>query len=424
MTIHIVTAGETAASIAANYGVSPAFLISDNEIPPDGALAVGQTLVIRFPRQVHSVREGESLSSIAAAYGITVRRLWQNNWQLGGGTELYPGQTLVISYLEPPIGRGFFNGYAYPFINSRLLNQQLPYLSSLTPFTYGINAEGGLLPLNDDAMLSAARQRGTRPVLHLSSYTEEDTFDTQRAAMVLTEPEVQNQLIGELQRMMVRKGFAGVDVDFEYLPAALAAPYAEFLARLRELFNPQGRFVWAALAPKTSRDQSGLLYEGHDYAAIGAAVNGVLLMTYEWGYTYGPPLAVAPLPQVRAVLDFALTEIPADKIFLGIPNYGYDWPLPYQQGITRARSISNQEAIRLAIRYQVAIQYDETAQAPFFHYTDATGVVHEVWFEDARSMEAKLRLVAENGLRGGGYWNIMRPFSQTWLTLASLFEIE
>ena len=424
MTIHIVSAGETAQSIASNYGVSPAFLISDNEIPPDGALAVGQTLVIRFPRQVHSVQEGESLTSIAAAYGTTVRSLWQDNWQLGGGTELYPGQTLVISYLEEPIGRGYFNGYAYPFINSLLLNQQLPYLSSLTPFTYGISAEGGLLPLDDEALLTAARQHGTRSVLHLSSYTEEDTFDTQRAAMVLTDPEAQNRLIAELQRIMARKGFAGVDVDFEYLPSTLAAPYAAFLSRLRQLFNPQDRFVWAALAPKTSRDQPGLLYEGHDYAAIGAAVNGVLLMTYEWGYTYGPPMAVAPLPQVRAVLDFALTEIPADKIFLGIPNYGYDWPLPYRQGITRARSISNQEAIRLAIRYQVAIQYDETVQAPFFHYTDEAGVIHEVWFEDARSMEAKLRLVAERGLRGGGYWNIMRPFSQTWLTLASLFEIE
>ena len=135
-------------------------------------------------------------------------------------------------------------------------------------------------------------------------------------------------------------------------------------------------------------------------------------------------MAVAPLPNVRQVVEHALTEIPAEKIFLGIPNYGYDWPLPFVQGTTRARSISNQEAIQLAIQYRIAIQYDETAQAPFFHYTDANGVIHEVWFEDARSMEAKLQLISDYGLRGGGYWNLMRPFSQTWLVLASLFEIE
>ena len=424
MTIHIVSPGETPASIAESYGISPVFLRSDNDIPPDDSIAVGQTLVIRFPAVVHAVVPGETLSSIAAAYNTTVRRLWQNNWQLGGNTTLFPGQTLVISYLDSPSVRGVFNGYAYPSIDAALLNRQLPYLSTLTPFTYGISAEGGLLPLDDEALLTAAGLRGTAPVLHLSSYTEADTFDAQRAAGVLTDMEQQKSLLAELQRTIIRKNFAGVDVDFEYLPADLAMPYAEFLTRLRRLLNPQGRFVWAALAPKTSRDQPGLLYEGHDYASVGAAVNGVLLMTYEWGYTYGPPMAVAPLPQVRAVVDYALTEIPAEKIFLGISNYGYDWQLPFQAGISRARSISNQEAIHLAIQYQIAIQYDETAQSPFFHYTSEDGVTHEVWFEDARSMAAKLQLIQNYGLHGGGYWNLMRPFSQTWLTLSSMFIIE
>ena len=149
-----------------------------------------------------------------------------------------------------------------------------------------------------------------------------------------------------------------------------------------------------------------------------------ILHSYEWGYTYGPPMAVAPIPNVRAVLDYAVTEIPPEKIFLGVPNYGYDWPLPFVQGVTRAQSISNQRAIELAVEHRIAIQYDETAQSPFFHYTDENGTVHEVWFEDARSMAAKLELIAEYGLRGAGFWNLMRPFSQTWLTLDSLYDIE
>lgn len=135
-------------------------------------------------------------------------------------------------------------------------------------------------------------------------------------------------------------------------------------------------------------------------------------------------MAVAPLPSVRRVLDYAVTEIPPEKIFLGVPNYGYDWPLPFVQGTTRAQSISNQRAIELAREYNVAIQYDENAQSPFFHYTDAGGTVHEVWFEDARSLDAKLRLIAEYGFRGAGFWNVMRPFSQTWLVLDSLYVIE
>jgi len=135
-------------------------------------------------------------------------------------------------------------------------------------------------------------------------------------------------------------------------------------------------------------------------------------------------MAVAPLPNVRAVLDYAVTEIPSYKIFLGIPNYGYDWPLPFQQGVTKAESISNQRAIELAVQYNIAILYDETAQSPHFNYTGPDGTVHEVWFEDARSLDAKYRLIAEYGLQGMGFWNIMRPFSQTWVLLASLYGIK
>ncbi|WP_300413096.1 glycosyl hydrolase family 18 protein [uncultured Oscillibacter sp.] len=424
MTIHVVRPGETVDTIAAGYGVAPRQLAEDNELPPDFALAVGQTLVVRFPQSVHVVSAGETLTSVAERYGTTVRQLWRNNWALGGGEALVPGQLLVISYFDEKIGEGLFNGYAYPFISPELLAAELPYLSTMAPFTYGITAEGGLLPLDDEAMLEAARKRGTKPVMHLSTLTEAGQFDTGRAEYILTDYEAQGRLAAEVLQTVLRKDFAGLDVDFEYLPGQLAAGYAAFLGRLRQLLAAQGRFLWAALAPKTNTRQRGLLYEGHDYAAVSAAVDGVLLMTYEWGYTYGPPMAVAPLPNVRAVLDYAVTEIPAGKIFLGVPNYGYDWPLPFIQGETRAQSISNQRAIELAVRYGVPIQYDETARSPFFHYTDAGGTSHEVWFEDARSMDAKLRLIAEYGFRGAGFWNLMRPFSQTWLVLDSLFNIE
>ena len=423
MTIHVVQPGETLDTIAASYGVDPAQLGAANEVPDDGALAVGQTLVVRFPRQVHAVRPGETLSSIAAAYGTDPRILWQNNWALGGGDALTVGHLLVVSYLDEKIGAAAFNGYAYPFISPQLLAAQLPYLTYMAPFTYGISAGGGLLPLDDGAMISAAIERGTRPVMHLSTLTESGRFDTERGAAVLTDYALQDRLISEIFETIQSKGYVGLDVDFEYLPGYLAAAYAAFLDRLHRMLRGQGLFLWAALAPKTSAAQQGLLYEAHDYAGISAAVDAVLLMTYEWGYTAGPPMAVAPLPSVRAVLDYAVTEIPAGKIFLGIPNYGYDWPLPFVRGTTRAQSISNQRAIELALEHEIAIQYDETAQSPFFHYTDSGGTVHEVWFEDARSLDAKLRLIAEYGFQGGGVWNLMRPFSQIWQVTAGLYDI-
>ena len=281
MTIHVVRSGETLNAIAAQYGVNPAQLGEANDVPAGGALAVGQTLVVRFPRQVHAVRPGETLSSIAAAYGTDTRALWQNNWALGGGDALTAGQRLVVSYFDEKIGAAAFNGYAYPFIDPRLLEAQLPYLTYMAPFTYGIDAQGGLLPLDDGDMVTAARSHGTRPVMHLSTLTESGQFDTERGAMVLTDYVLQERLISGIFETIGQKGYVGLDVDFEYLPGELAAAYAAFLDRLHRMLRARGMFLWAALAPKTSAAQQGLLYEAHDYAAVSAAVDGVLLMTYE-----------------------------------------------------------------------------------------------------------------------------------------------
>ena len=101
---------------------------------------------------------------------------------------------------------------------------------------------------------------------------------------------------------------------------------------------------------------------------MGQAANQCFLMTYEWGYSYGPPMAVAPLHMVRRVAEYALTEIPANQLILGIPNYGYDWPLPYERGTTKAKTLGNVEAARLAALKGAVIRFDERAQSPYFHY--------------------------------------------------------
>jgi len=134
-------------------------------------------------------------------------------------------------------------------------------------------------------------------------------------------------------------------------------------------------------------------------------------------------MAVAPLPQVREVLEYGVSEIPPEKIFMGVPNYGYDWPLPYEAKRTRATNIGNQEAIQIAARVGATIQYDETSQSPFFIYTQ-NGVEHEVWFEDVRSIQAKYNLLDELNLLGSGYWNVMRPFAQNWTFLATRYHIK
>lgn len=423
MIIHVVSAGDTLYSLASEYRVPLSLIALDNGLEIPERLVTGQALVIRIPETVHTVRSGETLTSIAREYGVSLRQLYQNNLSLEGRPTIWPGQTLYISFRQDPGPDIGVNAYAYPHIDPTILSTTLPFLTYLTPFTYGFTPTGDLVLLNDAQLLASAHIAGVAPLMHLSTLTQTGGFSNDLAHIALNDQEVQARLINNIITTLREKGYQGLDVDFEYVFPEDAAPYAAFLSTLTQRLNPLGYPVIAALAPKTSATQRGALYEGHDFAAIGAAVNEVLLMTYEWGYTYGPPMAVAPLPNVRQVVEYALTEIPASKIWLGVPNYGYDWPIPFIQGQTKAASISSQQAVALARRFRADIQYDERAQSPWFRYTDGQGIVHEVWFEDARSIRAKLALIPEYGLTGAGYWNLMRDFPQNWLVLSSLYQI-
>jgi len=222
---------------------------------------------------------------------------------------------------------------------------------------------------------------------------------------------------------MKTKKYYGLDIDFEYIYPADRQLYNSFLKKAVLKLRALGFTVTTSLAPKLAADQKGLLYEAHDFPVHGKLVNHVILMTYEWGYTLGPPLPVAPLNLVRKVLNYAVTAIPKNKILMGIPNYGYDWTLPYKKG-TKATAISNVGAVDIAAKWGARIQYDPLAQSPFFNYFDNSKRQHIVWFEDARSIKAKLKLANELSLGGVSYWTIQKFFSQNWLVLSSLFNIK
>ena len=424
MTIHVVRPGETLYSIAAQYAVAWGLVARWNGLRSPYRLAVGQSLLILFPAAVYTVRPGDTLYSIAGRSGISVRRLWQLNPNLGGRTRIFPGEVLVLALQESPGRSVQTGGYAAPAAREQTLRAILPYATTLSPFTYGFTEGGALIELDDERLIALAREYGVRPLLHLSSLSESGAFSSELSALLLRSPALQRSIAGALVAQLTARGYEGVDMDFEFVFPENAAAYAAFVADLRDRLRPLGGTVQTALAPKTSADQPGVLYEGHDYAALGAASDAVLLMTYEWGYTYSQPMAVAPLPSVRKVVEYALTEIPAEKILLGFPNYGYDWTLPYVAGSSRARAIGCEQAVELAVRYGAEIRYDSRAETPWFHYTASDGSEHEVWFEDVRSSLKKLQLVSEYGLRGLGYWDFSRPFTQQFSLLAALYRIE
>lgn len=419
--LYVVKSGDTLHQIARRYAAPVEGIISANQLQNPDALSVGQALVIPGSEARRTVGRGDTLYSIARRYGVSLPRLAAANPQIVNLNRIYPGQTVVIPTDGSQMREIIVNGYITDAADSTL-DAALPYLTFLSPFSYRSDRQGNLTPtfrLN----LALSGGHRTANLLTLTNLMEEGGFSSQIAHAILTDQAAQDNFLKNVEALLGQGGWYGVNVDFEYVYQFDRESYNQFLRRLTERMHRLGYIVVTALAPKLSEGQQGLLYAAHDYAAHGRTVDYAVLMTYEWGYTYGPAMAVAPLSQVRQVLDYATQVMPAERILMGVPNYGYDWTLPFVQG-TAARSLSGIDAVALAGRMGADIQYDQAAQSPFFRYYDGDGRQHEVWFEDARSLRAKYALVKEYGLGGVSFWNLNKFFRTNFLVLESMFNVE
>ena len=421
MEIYVVKSGDTVRQIARRYSTSADSIIFANQLQNPDVLSVGQALIIPNQEVNYKVIRGDTLYSIAREYGTGLQRLIAANPQITDPNRIYPGQKIVIPTDGQALREITVNGYITDAGDSTL-NATLPYLTFLSPFSYRSDILGNLTPtFHLDTALSGAQR--TANLLTLTNLRSEGGFSSQIAHAILTDRTVQDTFLDNTEALLRQGGWYGVNVDFEYVYQFDRESYNQFLDRLTQRMHQLGYIVVTALAPKLSDDQQGLLYSAHDYAFHGRTVDYVVLMTYEWGYTRGPAMAVAPVNMVRRVLNYAAKVIPAGKILMGVPNYGYDWTLPFVQGTT-ARSLTNVEAVTLAGQVGVAIQFDETAQSPFFRYRDTDGKLHEVWFEDARSLRAKYALVNEYGLAGVSFWNLNNLFRANFIVLESMFSVE
>ncbi|MDO6451283.1 glycoside hydrolase family 18 protein [Oceanobacillus profundus] len=425
MQIHVVTEGETLTSIANTYNTTAVAITNANELDAPNDLVIGQALVIPIFGQFYFVQQGDSLYSIANRFGMTYQELATIN-------NISPEMTLPIGlriYI-PPRAKRAITSYAYiePFgdtVSETLENaaaKNSPYLTFLALFSYRVNRDGSLTSPPIGNLQEIAANTDTAMAMVVTNL-EGPGFSDELGHIILTVQAVQNTLLDNIVNTAQTQGFTDIHFDFEFLPSDDREAYNAFLRKAKERFSQEGLLLSTALAPKTSATQTGQWYEAHDYAAHGEIADFVVLMTYEWGYSYGPPMAVSPIDQVRNVVDYALTVIPADKILLGQNLYGYDWTLPFVEGGEAARAVSPQQAIAIARENNAVIQYDTSAQAPFFTYTDAEGNEHEVWFEDARSIQAKFDMIRELDLLGIAYWKLGLAFPQNWLLLDDQFTI-
>ncbi|SEU00635.1 LysM peptidoglycan-binding domain-containing protein [Lacrimispora sphenoides] len=425
MNLHVVQPGETINSIAEYYNIPVDRLILENGIANPENLATGQTIVIVQPEVLYTVQAGDSLESIAKQHGTTPMELLRNNPYLSNMEFLYAGETIVISYQTNRKRTISTIGYTFSYIDRSVLIKTLPFLTYLTIFNYRTTSEGEIISNADDTeIIQLAKAFDVAPMMFISTMTEEGIVSREVTYNIINNPTVQDRFIENALYILRTKGFYGINIYAENVTNGNIDSIAAYLKKASAIFHSEGYKVLVTITPATNVDIPGVNFERLDYSKLSEYADGIIFSSYDWARSYSYPSAIFPVNILRELLDYVVSIIPSEKIFLGVTALGYDWTLPYVPGATEAVVISNNSAVQIAAENNIPIQFNEVAQSSYFYYIDSDGILHVVWFKDARSFNARAGLIEEYNLQGISIWTIMRFDTRMWLIINTQYYIQ
>lgn len=341
--------------------------------------------------KIHVVKAGEGLGSIALRHAVSEKDLRRIN-QLSGPGPLIPGQSLFIPGDAPESSRSIeLCAFSAAPADGSCANA----LTYICPYSHRFGENGTLIPPDFDCDISAARSFGCATLLCLANLGEDGAFSPELAHRLFCSEEMRAQLFEALLSRLKDYGYYGLQLCFNYLFPFDRDNYSAFVHELSEALHKEGFTLSLELTPPDIGAHSAAL----DYSTLGSLCDRLSLMFCRWGHSYSPPQPLSPINYIRRSLDVLCPIIPSCKLLLGISGCGFDWRLPWRQGDC-ASLLSNYLATELAMSQANKIDFDPRAQAPFFDYRDAAQCRHRVYFEDARSIAAKLAIVEEYGLAG------------------------
>ena len=352
--------------------------------------------------ELYIVRPGDSLSAIAKSCHTSPEALVRRN-QLGDPRRLCPGLSLVLegkAGAAPAVTE--LCAALSPQAEPELADTLLPNLSWLCIQGSRLTAQGGLNLPEQEQLLRLAHRHQAMPLLTVSNL-DQGGFSPALAHTLVSHEEAGRALTDNILKALESQGCRGVDLSFQYLYPFDREAYSAFARRLGKALHSAGYYFFCSLAPKTQATAEAPLCAGQDYAALGAAADRLILLAHGWGGAFTAPQAIAPLDRVAAALDYAAALIPRGKLLLGLSWGGCAWVLPWRQG-DAARPMSAALAVDTAVAAGAEIRYDAAAQAPFFLCPGAGGRRRIIWYEDSRSLLARLELARSRGLAGVSLW--------------------
>jgi spore germination protein len=420
--IHVVQAGETVWRIALQYGVSIAAITQTNLLSSSN-IVPGQTLLIPVGMRSYIVMPSDTLHRIANRYHVSVNELLTMNSKIHS-MAISAGDIIQFPVISRPRKTvlGFLE-LIQPKVDEVNVQSFGPYFTYIALFTYGMTGTGAITPVEDEAALQSFVNTKAVPVAVFSNWTG-DNFSRGAVRMLLSKPSIRQQYISEGLKIVSKRGYRAVVIDFESLHPQDGKLFIEFLkelsVRLQPLKIPSIVCVMPIIGQYSFEKP---MIQAYDYNAIAQHANFIMLMSYNWSWPGGPPGAVAPFARVEENIRYALSQMPRKQILLGLIRYGYDFALPFRKG-EFAGTIEVQVVVEMAMQKEIPIQFDRQSLTPSIRYRDNQGRQHVIWYENARSLQLKLQLVQKYRLAGIAAWELSQRFPQFTHLVLDNFQIQ
>ena len=366
------------------------------------------------PAAVSSAAQRTAQHTAAPATPVVAQGAARSSFQAAAARQVVPAQkkgvVATAAQKSPPTtlgvsaGTPFVLGYYLPGSGSATsLAANYADISAIAPLWFGIHADGSVQHRSGGNLASIVQEAHNlgRKVYVLVTNMAQDR--------ILVNASLRQTAVHNLVATVLQNHLDGVNIDFESIDGTDAQGLVDFVSAVHAALAPHGVLTTVAVGPRTSSqlpvgDQS----DAYDYAALGRVSDYVVLMTYDEHCPPGGAGPIAALPWVRNVVNYALTQMPAQKILLGIAAYGYDWSQPGTPTVTARAAIAQINA------GGVQVGWSSTAAEPYY-----TSGAHDVWFEDSYSAAPKFRLVKADHLGGIALWYLGAEDSLFWQTVRS-----
>lgn len=316
--------------------------------------------------------------------------------------------------LHPKTGRYISAWLSNSFgsVNRQSFEANADILDEVSPFWYTPSSNGALRfgrEARDRVLIELAHSKG---VLVIPT-SHNVVTGTDPVPALLSNPKARSAHVQNIVNEVLTYGYDGFDIDYEFIGSGMRDEFSAFIIELADALHAQNKILTIAVHAKDC-DYCGL-GGFQDWAVLGEKVDRLRIMTYDYHWRGGGPGPVAPLYWVSRVAEYAKSVVDPAKVVIGVPFYGYNWPV----GGGNARGQTWDMINEIIQTYDLDVNLKESneqglVQENWIRYSSRSEGTREVWFATSSGLDAKLKLVQELDLAGIAIWQLGGEDPKNW----------